>query len=294
MKDRITGLWAAMATPLDATGAVDHQALVRHANWLIEQGCDGLVPFGTTGEGPSFSGAERLAAAEALLKAGIEADRIALGTGCPAVPETVALTRGAMALGMTHALVLPPYFFRDASPEGIEAAFAAIIEGVGSERFRLTAYHIPQVSGVSVPAPGLGRLRQRYGKIVAGVKDSTGNWDSFMAFRREAPEVGALVGAEVLIHRALHEGGVGTICGMVNLVPGLVRDMFVRSEAAGPMQAACDLIEQPFIGVLKAALASLSGDAAWRAVRAPLLQADPAVGARVAAGLSALAGVKAA
>lgn len=294
MSDRITGLWAAMATPLDATGAVDHAALARHGKWLIEQGCDGLVPFGTTGEGPSFSGTERLAAAEALLKAGIEAGRIALGTGCPAVPDTIALTRGAMALGMTHALVLPPYFFRDAPPDGIEDAFAAIIDGVGSDRFRLTAYHIPQVSGVAVPARGLGRLRARYGTIMAGVKDSTGDWNSFLAFRREAPDIGTLVGAETLIHRALAAGGTGTICGMVNLVPALVRNMFAHADATTTMQAACDLIEQPFIGVLKAALASLSGDPTWRAVRTPLHPADPNTGARVAAGLNALAAVKAA
>ncbi|MBN8890921.1 MAG: hypothetical protein BGP12_06000 [Rhodospirillales bacterium 70-18] len=294
MADMITGLWAAMATPLDATGAVDHAALVRHGKWLLEQGCDGLVPFGTTGEGPSFSGAERLAAAEALLKGGIEAGRIALGTGCPAVPDTVALTRGAMALGMTHALVLPPYFFRDASEQGLEDAFAAIIDGVGSDRFRLTAYHIPQVSGVGVPAAALGRLRARYGKVMAGVKDSTGDFDSFLAFRREAPEIGSMVGAEVLIHRAQHAGGVGTICGMVNLVPALVRDMFVRDTAVEAMQAACDLIEQPFIGVMKAALATMTGDAAWRAVRTPLRAADPAQGARVAAGLAVLTARRAA
>lgn len=294
MADQITGMWAAMATPLDAAGAVDHAALVRHGQWLLAQGCDGLVPFGTTGEGPSFTAAERLAAAEALLKAGIEADRIALGTGCPAVGDTIALTRGAMALGLTHALVLPPYFFRDAPAEGIEDAFAAIIDGVGSDRLRLTAYHIPQVSGIGVPPAALAGLRRRYGRIMAGVKDSSGDFASFLAFRKAAPEIGSMVGAEPLIHRANAEGGVGTICGMVNLVPGLVRAMFERADAAGPMQAACDLIEQPFIGVLKAALASLTGDAAWRAVRAPLRPADPAQGARVAAALSALAAPKAA
>src|SRR5271155_126835 len=102
MSDVIRGLWVAMATPLDAEGAVDHAALVRHGRWLFEQGCDGLVPFGTTGEGPSFSAAERLGAIEALLNAGVPAEQIAPGTGCPAVPDTVSLTRGVMALGLTH------------------------------------------------------------------------------------------------------------------------------------------------------------------------------------------------
>ena len=117
------GLWVAMATPLDAEGHVDHTLLARHGLWLLEQGCDGLVPFGTTGEGPSFSGAERIAAAEALLRAGVPAARIGLGTGCPAIPDTVAMTREALSLGMTHALILPPYFFRDADDQGIEDAF---------------------------------------------------------------------------------------------------------------------------------------------------------------------------
>ncbi|MCW3474278.1 dihydrodipicolinate synthase family protein [Limobrevibacterium gyesilva] len=289
MSDVIRGLWAAMATPLDAEGHIDHAALARHGLALLDQGCDGLVPFGTTGEGPSFSAAERLAATEALLKAGVQADRIALGTGCPAIPDTVALSRQAMALGLTHMLILPPYFFRDAPDEGMEDAFAAIVDGVGSDRLRATLYHIPQVSGVSVPAAVLGRLRKRFGAVIAGVKDSTGDFDSFLAFRREAPDCGALVGAEVHINRALAAGGTGTICGMANLVPDLVRAMFTDPAAEANMKAACDLITGGhFLPLVKAAIAAATGDAAWRTVRPPLRAADPARGARIAAGLAAL------
>jgi 4-hydroxy-tetrahydrodipicolinate synthase len=289
MSDVITGLWVAMATPLDAAGAVDHAALAKHGKWLLEQGCDGLVPFGTTGEGTSFSGAERLAATEALLRAGVPTTQIALGTGCPAIPDTVAMTRESMALGLTHALVLPPYFYRDAPEEGLEDAFAAIIDGVGSDRLRLCAYHIPQVSGVSVPPAALGRLRARYGKVMAGVKDSSGDYNSFLAFRRAAPEIGSLVGAETLIARAAADGGVGTICGMANLVPALVREMFQGPDATARMQAACDTLSGGhFLSGLKAGLAAMTGDAAWRAVRAPLRAADPNRGARIAAALAGL------
>ena len=98
MSDQITGLWAAMTTPIAADGQVDHTALVTHAKFLTQNGCDGLVPFGTTGEGTSFSAREKLAATEALLNAGIPAGQIALGTGCPAIPDTVALTRDMMGL----------------------------------------------------------------------------------------------------------------------------------------------------------------------------------------------------
>jgi 4-hydroxy-tetrahydrodipicolinate synthase len=292
MGDRISGLWAAMATPLDAEGKVDHAALARHGLWLLKAGCDGLVPFGTTGEGPSFSAAERLAAVEALLREGVRADRIALGAGCPAIPDTVALTREAMALGLTHVLVLPPYFFRDAPPGGLEDAFDAIIHGVGSDRLRMTLYHIPQVSGVPVPPAVLAALRRRFGAIVAGVKDSSGDFASFQAFRAAAPEVGTLVGAEADIARALAAGGAGTICGMVNVVPDLVRAMLApdaeASGAGAAMAKACALFAPPVLPALKAVIAAQTGDAAWRTVRPPLRAADPGLGARLAAGLARL------
>lgn len=294
MSDQITGLWAAMTTPIAADGNVDHAALVGHAKFLTQNGCDGLVPFGTTGEGTSFSASEKLAATEALLNAGIPAARIALGTGCPAIPDTISLTRSAMGLGLTHAMILPPYYYRDVSEQGLEDAFAQIIDGIGSDHLRLCAYHIPQVSGVPVPAAALGRLRQKYGKIMAGVKDSTGDFESFRAFRREAPDIGTLVGAETLIARARDEGGVGSICGMVNLVPHLVRAMFQGHEATADMTAACEALEAPFIPTLKAILAAQSGDAAWRNVRAPFRPADPTRAARIAATLATIGARRAA
>jgi 4-hydroxy-tetrahydrodipicolinate synthase len=289
MSDVIRGLWVAMATPLDAEGAVDHAALVRHGRWLIEHGCDGLVPFGTTGEGPSFSAAERLAATEALLKAGIPAANIALGTGFPAIPDTVALTRQAMALGLTHMLILPPYYFRDATEQGLEDAFAGIVEGVGSNRLRATLYHIPQVSGVAVPPAMLGRLRQRFGAIVAGVKDSGGDFSVFLAFRKAAPDCGCVTGSEDQIARALAAGGTGTICGMANLVPDLVRAMFAGPAGEAAIRAAYQqFAEGAVLPNLKATLAALTGDATWRAMRPPLRPADPAAGARIAATLRGL------
>jgi len=288
MSDMITGLWAAMTTPLDAEGKVDHPALVKHGQFLMQNGCDGLVPFGTTGEGSSFSAKEKLAATEALLNAGVPADRIALGTGAPAIPDTVSLTRDMMGLGLVHAMILPPYYYRDVSEHGLEDAFAQIIDGVGSDRLRVCAYHIPQVSGVPVPAAALGRLRARFGRIIAGVKDSTGDFESFREFRRHAPDIGTLVGAETLIARARDEGGVGTICGMVNLVPHLVRAMMQGHAATADMQAAVDTLEAPFIATLKAVLAAQTGDAAWRNVRAPFRPADPARAARIAAALATI------
>jgi 4-hydroxy-tetrahydrodipicolinate synthase len=295
MDDVIRGLFVAAATPLDPAGAVDQEALVRHCQGLLAGGCDGVALFGITGEGPSFASRERLAAVEALLQAGIPAARIVLGTGCPAIPETVRLTREALALGLRHALILPPYFFRDVAEQGIEDAFAAIIDGVASDRLRATLHHIPALCGVGVTAAALGRLRARYGRLLAGVHDSSGDLAGLRAFRQAAPECACLVGAESEIARARALGATGSIGAMANLVPGLVRAMFAgppgqdHSGDEAALRKACALLDgMAFIPALKSVLAARSGDGAWRAVRPPLRPADAAAGARIAAALTAI------
>ena len=192
-----------------------------------KRGCDGLVLFGSCGEGPSFSIAERLAAAEAVLRAGIAPANLALGTGCPAIADTVALTKGMLGLGITRTLLLPPYYFAGVSAEGIEDAFAAVFDRVADPRLSVCLYHIPQVCGVPVPRGGARAAaralwrdgvgsegQQRRLRVVPGVP------------RRRARCRHRWSGAEVLITRALAAGGQGTICGMANLVPALLRRLF--------------------------------------------------------------------
>jgi 4-hydroxy-tetrahydrodipicolinate synthase len=284
----ITGLWAAAATPVAPTGEIDHAALVRHAQRLLDGGCDGMVLFGTSGEGPSFSIAQRLDAAEAVLRAGVPAQRLALGTGCPAIADTVALTRGTLALGITHALMLPPFYFAGVTPDGLESAYAAVLDTIADDRLSVCLYHIPQVCGVGVPASVLGGLRARYGAIVSGVKDSSGDFAAFLGFRQAAPDAATLVGAEVLIPRALEAGGAGTICGMANLVPALVRRLFSEPSAVGLMQQACAPVDG--IPMLKAVLAALVDEPGFRAVRPPLAPADATEAARIATMLRTLQG----
>jgi 4-hydroxy-tetrahydrodipicolinate synthase len=290
MSDSITGLWVAALTPLDEDGAPDAARLGRHAAQLLAQGCDGIVLFGTTGEGPSFTAAERLAVVEALLAQGIAPGRLALGIGFPAIPEAVSLARAALSLGLDQLLALPPFFFRDVAASGVAEAFARLIDGVKDERLRLTLYHIPQVSGVPVAPASVAWLRARFGGLVAGVKDSSGDFSQFQAFRRAAPEVPVLVGNESDIPRALAEGGVGTICGMANVVPALVRAMFAPNPPVGAMREAVAVLEGNFFPRLKAALAAQLNDPGWCRVRAPLRAADLAEGRRCAADLAAASG----
>ncbi|UWU76344.1 dihydrodipicolinate synthase family protein [Bradyrhizobium huanghuaihaiense] len=272
MTEAIRGFWVASATPLATDGSVDSAKLAAHARQLFSKGVDGVVLFGTTGEGTSFNAAERIATIEALLKNGIAADRIGIGGGFPAITDSIALTRAVLGLGVRHVLLLPPYFDRNATPEGIEDAFAAIIDGVADDRLRASLYHIPQVSGVAIPTTVAASLRKRYGKVVAGLKDSSGDFKQFQAFRAAAPELAITVGNEADITRAIAAGGAGTICGMANVVPELVKGMVDGKDVEARMQAAIDVVVKTpsLVATLKAILAAQTGDAGWLRVRPPL------------------------
>jgi 4-hydroxy-tetrahydrodipicolinate synthase len=276
MTAAIRGFWVASPTPLTLEGTVDHARLANHALGLFKQGIDGVVLFGTTGEGTSFNVAERIATVEAFLKAGVAAARIGLGGGFPAVTDSIALARSALSLGLNHVLILPPYFDRSVTPARIEDTFAAIFDAVADDRLRATLYHIPQVSGVGVPVSVAANLRQRYGALVAGLKDSSADFRQFQAFRAAAPELAVTVGNEVDISRAIAAGGAGTICGMGNVAPGLVQAMIdgAGAEAEARMQAAIDVVVSgpSFPSTLKAILAAQTGDVGWKRVRPPLRQ----------------------
>jgi 4-hydroxy-tetrahydrodipicolinate synthase len=294
MHDGIHGFWIAAATPLDASGQVDTRLLGDHARTLFARGCDGLVLFGTTGEGTAFTAAERLATVQALLAQGIPANRLSLGVGFPAIPDMIALSKNALSLGLTHLLALPPFYYRDVTEDGLVDAFGELIDGVADDRLRLTLYHIPQVAGVGIPAGAAARLRARYGRVLAGLKDSSADFPQFQAFRAAAPDISIVVGCEPDIGRALAEGGAGTICGMGNVAPELVQAMFQPDAPVAQMRTACGLVSGPFIALLKSMLAARGGNAGWLRVRAPLRSATMADGTRLLAQLDALSARRAA
>jgi 4-hydroxy-tetrahydrodipicolinate synthase len=272
MTEAIRGFWVASATPLTSDGSVDSAKLAAHATQLFSKGVDGVVLFGTTGEGTSFNVAERVATVEALLKAGVAVERIGIGGGFPAISDSIALAHAVLGLGLRHVLFLPPYFDRNVTPDGIEDAFAAIIDRVGDDRLRAVLYHIPQISGVAIPTTVAANLRKRYSKLVAGLKDSSGDFKQFQAFRAASPELAITVGNETDIARAIAGGGAGTICGMANIAPELVKAMIDGKDVEARMQAAVDIVVRSpsFLATLKAILAAQTGDAGWLRVRPPL------------------------
>ena len=271
----VHGLWCAMLTPLDTAGGVDHGMLVAHAKSLLARGVDGVAPFGTTGEGQSFSVSEREAGIDALLAGGIPGYRLVAATGCAALPETIALTRHGVRAGCAACLVLPPFFWKDATDEGLFAWYAQVIEAVGDPRLRIYLYHIPQVSGTPLSVDLIARLAAAFPGVIAGVKDSAGNWANTEALLARVPQLAILVGHEPYLPRLLRGGGAGTICGVANVFPALVRALFSPDVTPADEQRIVTFIEiafrQPFLAGFKAVLAEQTRNAAWRAVRAPLL-----------------------
>src|SRR5438874_6320641 len=172
----IRGLWCATLTPLGPEGAIDHARMAAHIRALFSQGVEGVAPFGTTGEGPSFSVAERRAGLDAMIAAGIKPSQLIPGTGCAAFADTVALTRHAVQIGCSRCLVLPPFFFKELADEAVYGFFAALIDAVADPRLSLYLYHIPQFSGVSIRAGVVARLAADFPRVVAGVKDSGGDF----------------------------------------------------------------------------------------------------------------------
>jgi 4-hydroxy-tetrahydrodipicolinate synthase len=293
-RNAIRGVWCATLTPLAASGTPDHRRLADHVRRLLAAGVDGVAPFGTTGEGQSFSVAERRDGVAALIDAGIPADRIVAATGCAALPDTIELTRAGVASGCAGVLVLPPFFFKDVGEDGLYAYYAQLIDAVADPRLALYLYHIPQVTSVAIPHDVIARLIRAFPGVVKGLKDSGGDLAHTRRLLARFPELAVFVGHEPHLPAALAAGGAGTICGVANLYPRLVRrlhDGAVRGDVAADLarvEAFIATLEGvPLFAAFKALLATLYADPAWAGLRAPLVTLDAKT---LRAWLAALAG----
>jgi 4-hydroxy-tetrahydrodipicolinate synthase len=276
----IHGLWCATLTPLARNGGIDHARFAAHVHALLAQGVDGVAPFGTTGEGQSFGVDERRAGLEALLAAGVPGAKIVAATGCAALPETIALSRHAIAAGCVASLVLPPFFWKDATDDGLFAWYARVIEGVADARLKLLLYHLPQVSAVPLSVDLVARLAAAFPGIVAGIKDSEGNWEHTSALLARVPELTVVIGHEPHLPRLIRAGGAGTICGVANIYPDLVRALLAPTVTPDDEKRIVAFIQiafqQPFLAGFKSMLADRLQDPQWRSVRAPLVPLDEA------------------
>lgn len=273
--DLLQGIYAAVMTPMQDDLSCDTNRLAAHCRSLLDEGCHGVSLFGTTGEGPALTTGERQAGLEAVLAAGVAPQRVLPGTGCAAIPDAVHLTRHAAGLGCKTVLVMPPFFFKDVSDDGVVAFYSALIEGVGDPDLRIVIYNFPAVTGVCVHQQAIERLITAYPHTIAGVKDSSGDWPYVAAMLRQLPSLAVFTGWETWIPKLVAAGGAGNISGMANVIPGLLRQLYDNRSDAAALSRVSRLVEEvskhPIIPALKALAATLRGQPSWRNMRAPLV-----------------------
>jgi 4-hydroxy-tetrahydrodipicolinate synthase len=277
---RITGVLAPVLTPFRADLSPDPERFVSHCRWLLAHGCAGLAPFGTTSEANSLSVEERERLLDALVEAGIPPARLVPGTGCSALPDSVRLTVHAVRRGCAGVLMLPPFYYKGVSDEGLHRAFGEVIERVGDDRLRVYLYHIPPVAQVGIGPALVERLLRGYGRAIAGMKDSSGDFANTkrMIDLFAAQGFDVFVGSERFLLENLRAGGVGCITATGNVNPGAIDRLFRewRTPGADRLQDEVNGIRAaierfPVIPALKAIVAHHASDAAWRTVRPPLV-----------------------
>ena len=294
----LRGVFAPTLTPVHADLSIDIPAYIEFCNRLLDGGCHGLVLFGTNSEATSFSAAERMAALDAVIEAGIAADRLVVGSGAAAISDAVELTRHATQAGCRGVLTLPPFYYPGVSDEGLFRSFAAIIDRVDDERLRIYFYHIPQVSGVPLSTTLLARLAAAYPGQAAGVKDSSGDVDNLLGLHgvaRRAPGFSVFCGTEALLLKNMRGGGGGCISGMANVLPHVIRDLYDNWQApdAEERQNRTNRVRNAIldsgynmIAALKVIVADQTGRPGWSRVRPPLVDLTDAEQARLLAQLS--------
>jgi len=309
MAQRIRGVLAPVLTPFKADLSPDLERFVAHCQWLLSQNC-GLAPFGTTSEGNSLSVDERADLLDSLVAAGIDPSRMMPGTGCCSITETARLTSQAVQHGCAGVLMLPPFYYKGVGEEGLYRYFSEVVQRVGDARLRIYLYHIPPVAVVGITTGLVERLLKDYPGAIAGMKDSSGDWNNTKAFLDAFNGFDVFVGSESFLLANMRNGGAGTISATANVNPAAIYELYRRiseehrkagsigegldtavADAEGPtpreatarldpedLQAKLNVVRDlffekyPMIPALKQAIAIYRNDPAWTKVRPPLVE----------------------
>ncbi|HEU5248015.1 MAG TPA: dihydrodipicolinate synthase family protein, partial [Candidatus Udaeobacter sp.] len=231
---RIRGVLAPVVTPFKADLAPDSQRFIAHCKWLLSQNC-GLAVFGTNSEANSLSMEERLNLLDELIAAGVDPSRMMPGTGCCSIMETVKLTKQAVGNDCAGVLMLPPFYYKDVSEEGLYRYFSEVVQRVGDARLKIYLYHIPPVAIVGITPKLVERLLAAYPTAIAGMKDSSGDWNNTKTFLdafavragRAASGFDVFVGSESFLLANMRNGGVGTISATANVNPAAIYELYV-------------------------------------------------------------------
>jgi len=289
------GVLVPVLTPFTPSGDPDSGRFVAFCRWLLDQGAGGLSVFGTTSEANSMSGAERMALLDRLIEAGIPAQELMPGTGACSMTEAASLVRHAVGHGCGGVLMLPPFYYKGVSDDGIFAFVSSVIDAVASPALRVYLYHIPPVAQVGFSLDLVGRLIAAYPETVVGLKDSSGDWSNTAALLERFPGFAIFPGSEVFLLDALRKGGAGCITASGNVnVPG-IRKLYDNwcGPQADALQSEITTLRKalqayPMVPALKRIVAHFHDDPNWAAVRPPMLPLDPAQSSALIADLAKL------
>jgi 4-hydroxy-tetrahydrodipicolinate synthase len=273
-------LMVAAATPLTTDLRPDAALLAAHIEMLRRNGCDGVALFGTTGEGTEFATEDRMTCLEAIVAAGVAPSRVIVSVGALAIPDVVRLAGHALDRGVDSVMLMPPCVYRGGITEdGTFGYFASVIERIARNDLRLCLYHFPDICGVPITPRVVRRLDEAFPGTISGVKDSGGDLDFTEALIRRFSHLSIFTGSETHLPQALAAGARGTICGLGNAMPRLMRAMFDGRTAFDrrklvPALLSGDYIlsRLPFPASVKAVLASAYGNPAWNRVLPPMAE----------------------
>ncbi len=315
---RIRGVLAPVLTPFKADLSPDPERFIAHCKWLLSQNC-GLAVSGTTSEANSLAAEERSMLLDALVAAGVDPSRMMPGTGCCSITETVKLTAQAVKHGCAGVLMLPPFYYKEVSEEGFYRYFSEVVQRVGDARLKIYLYHIPPVAVVGITTGLVERLLAAYPNAIAGMKDSSGDWNNTKTFldafgvragRAVSPDARSssdpatdtqttfdvFVGSESFLLASMRNGGAGTISATANVNPAAIHKLYAEymNADADDQQAKLNLVRDlfgkkyPMISALKQAIATYANDPAWRTVRPPLVELTAEQAKTLAAELKAI------
>jgi 4-hydroxy-tetrahydrodipicolinate synthase len=287
----LSGVIAAIATPIDETGTPDLTRVIKLARFLLDNGCDGLNVLGTTGEATSFSLAERKTVMDAYKSNGLPLSRLMVGTGAAAVSDAVALTRHAAELGFGGALVLPPFYYKGVPDDGLVAYIDTMVKATADRPVPLYLYHYPAMSGLPWHVPLIKRLLESYSSRIVGLKDSSGDMD----YARAAAALSKNFAVFPSTEACLIEARAGTFAGCISATANLNPDLCARAWSVGDA-AALDaavairrLFEgKPLVAGVKALLAHIHSDPALARMKPPLAAFPAADRLAVTAGYDAV------
>ncbi len=292
---RLAGVLCPVVTPFNEDLSPDADRLIRQCKWLLSQNV-GLAVFGTNSEANSLSVEEKIMLLDELVDAGIDVTRMMPGTGCCAIPDTVRLTKHAVSLGCAGTLMLPPFYYKGVSDDGLFASYAEVIERVASRALRIYLYHIPPVAQVGISVDLVERLISAYPKTVVGIKDSSGDWSNTSAMlERQWDDFRIFAGSEGFLLQNMQNGGSGCISATANINPAAIDHLYQewQSAQAEALQQSLNKVRDtamayPMIPGLKATVAHFTADTQWRTVRPPLVALPLEQGEKLMAALEQL------